>query len=51
MRKSLALCGAILALTAGHASAADLRFSGPGYLPPRLPTAGASALERLLRGP
>ena len=42
MRKSLALCGAILALTAGHASAADLRFSGPGYLPPAyLPPAPA----------
>jgi outer membrane immunogenic protein len=35
MRKSLALCGAILAFTAGHASAADLRLQpGPGYLPP-----------------
>jgi outer membrane immunogenic protein len=36
MRKSLALCAATIALTAGHAFAADLRFppAGPGYLPP-----------------
>ena len=36
MRKSLALCAATIALAAGHAFAADLRFPppGPGYLPP-----------------
>ena len=44
MRKSLALCAATIALTAGHAFAADLRFPAGGtrILASRLSAAGAA---------